>query len=204
MRNDGMKKGHPPSGDAGHDEMPRPSDLVAIWGEVKTSRLLLRRPRLGDGPAMFAIHGDPATNLYNPFGPDPDQATSKERLQQWIEQWETDGFGYWAASLTQSEEIVGFGGVRHFIWRDHDILNLYYRFTPSAWGQGYATELAQTAVTLARKHLSMWPVVARIRANNMPSIRIADRAGLLRRPDLDTEHLIFALGWVPPETDCTS
>jgi [ribosomal protein S5]-alanine N-acetyltransferase len=121
-----------------------------------------------------------------------------------IEQWKTEGFGYWTALLMQSEEIIGFGGVRHFIWRDLDILHLYYRLTPSAWGQGYATELARTAVTLARKHLSMWPVIARIRAANRPSIRTAERAGLLRSPDLDTEHLIFALGWAPPETDCTS
>jgi [ribosomal protein S5]-alanine N-acetyltransferase len=205
MRNDTTKKDRPPSSDAGHDKMRRPSDLVAIWGEVETSRLRLRRPRLpADSAAMFAIHGDPATNLYNPFGADPDSASSEERLQQWIDQWKADGFGYWAALLPQSEEIVGFGGVRHFIWRDRDILNLYYRFTPSAWGQGYAAELAQTAVALARKHLPMWPVVARVRANNRPSIRTAERAGLSRRPDLDAEHLIFALGWAPLETPCTA
>ena len=75
------------------------------------------------------------------------------------------------------------------------MLNLYYRFTPGAWGQGYATELARTAVTLARKYLPQWPVVARTRAKNIPSIRTAERAGLIRRPDLDTEHIIFALGW---------
>src|SRR5258708_11738405 len=93
--------------------------------------------------------------------------------------------------------FIGFGGVEHRVWREREVLNLYYRFTPSAWGQGYATELARTAVSLARIYLPQWPVVARTRANNIPSIRTAERAGLVRRPDLDTEHVVFALGWAP-------
>lgn len=75
-------------------------------------------------------------------------------------------------------------------------MNLYYRFTPSAWGQGYATELARTAVALAQTHFPHWPVIARTRAGNIASMRVAERAGLARRPDLDTEHIVYALGWM--------
>jgi [ribosomal protein S5]-alanine N-acetyltransferase len=178
-----------------NDKITSPTDLAAIFNEVRTERLVLRRLRPTDGLAMFAIHGDPATNQYNPHGPDPDLATSEETLQSWRRHWEEHGFGYWAVALPYSENIIGFGGVEHRIWRDRNILNLYYRFTPGAWGHGYATELAQTAVALARKHLLQWPVIARTRAENIASIRTAERAGLLRRPDLDTEHIVFALGW---------
>ena len=179
----------------GNDELPSAAELAGIFDEVCTERLVLHRPRPTGGPAMFAIHGDPATNRYNPHGPDPDLATSEEALRSWLQHWQEYGFGYWAVTFPRSENIIGFGGVEHRVWREHDILNLYYRFTPSAWGHGYATELAQTAVTLARKHLSQWPVVARTRAGNIPSIRTAERVGLVRRPDLDTEHIVFALGW---------
>lgn len=146
---------------------------------------------------MFAVHGDPATNRYNPAGSDPDMASSAETLRQWIQRWEVYGFGYWAVTLPQTKDFLGFGGVRHLLWRNRDVLNLYYRFTPSAWGQGYASELAQTAVTLARKHFPTWPIIARTRAENIASIRTAERAGLLRCPELDTEHIVFALGWTP-------
>lgn len=177
-----------------NNKIPLPADLAAIFNEVRTERLVLRRLRHADGLAMFAIHGDPATNQYNPHGPDSDQATSEETLRLWSQQWEEYGFGYWAVTLPQGENIIGFGGVRHLVWRERDVLNLYYRFTPSAWGHGYATELARTAVHLARKHLPQWPIIARTRAENAASIRTAERAGLLRRPDLDTEHIVFALG----------
>ena len=185
----------------GNGEILAAVDLATIFNEVRTERLVLRRPRPTDGPAMFGIHGDPATNQHNPHGPDPDLATSEEKLQSWLRHWEEMGFGYWAVTLLQPENIIGFGGVEHRVWRERDILNLYYRFTPSAWGHGYATEVARTAVALAQKHLPQWPVVARTRERNIASIRTAERAGLSRRPDLDTEHIVFALGWVPIEED---
>lgn len=175
--------------------IPSVTDLTAIWNEVPTARLVLRRLQATDGPAMFAIHGDPATYHYSPAPPHPDLATSEKMLRECMDSWETSGFGYWAVTLRQEEKIIGFGGVEYRVWRERDVLNLYYRFTPSAWGQGYATELAQTAVSLARTYLPQWPIIARTRANNIPSIRTAERAGLVRRPDLDTEHVIFALGW---------
>ncbi len=178
--------------------LPAPDDLAAIFSQVVTARLILRRLRSDDGPAMFAVHGDPATNQYNPAGPDPDLAASEERLQSMMRHWEAYGFGYWAVTPPQTASVIGFGGVEQRLWRDRGILNLYYRFTPSAWGQGYATEVAQTAVALVRKHLPAWPVVARTRAGNSASIRTAERAGLLRRPDLDTEHMVYALGWASP------
>lgn len=185
----------------GDDAFPDQAALASIFREVRTARLVLRCLRPSDSPAMFAVHGDPETYRYSPATPHPDLATSEKMLQECLHHWEVYGFGIWAATLTQEERVIGFGGIEHWIWRERDMLNLYYRFTPATWGQGYATELARTAVTLARKYLPQWPVVARTRVNNIPSIRTAERAGLVRRPDLDTEHVIFALGWPPSNDD---
>jgi RimJ/RimL family protein N-acetyltransferase len=118
------------------DKLPETADLATIFNEVATSRLVLRRLRIGDGAAMFAVHGDPATNHYNPFGPHPDLATSEEMLRSCLHHWETYGFGYWAVTLAQEKKIMGFGGVEHRVWRDRDMLNLYYRFTPRAGVRG--------------------------------------------------------------------
>jgi RimJ/RimL family protein N-acetyltransferase len=143
---------------------------------------------------MFRVHGDPQTNQYNPAGPHPDLATSEEMLRECLQHWSTFGFGYWAVMLAEPESVLGFGGVERRLWRDQEVLNLYYRFTPSAWGQGYATELAQTAVTLAREHLSSFPVIARTRSKNLAAQQVAQRAGLLHQPDLESEHLVFVAG----------
>ncbi len=171
-------------------------ELAAVFSAIRTERLALRRPRAEDGPAMFRVHGDPATNRYNPAGPDPDLATSERTLELWREQWEQNGYGYWVVTPAGLEEVCGFAGVRHIVWRNRDVLNLYYRFVPAVWGRGYATEAAREAVRLAGTYLSHLPVIARVRAENLPSIHTAERAGLQRHPELDTaEHMVYALGW---------
>lgn len=170
--------------------------LAGVFGEVRTERLVLRRPRDSDGEAMFRVHGDPDTNRYNPAGPDRDLATSVAVLNEWLRLWEQDGYGYWVVVPMGTEEVCGFGGVRRIPWRERDVLNLYYRFAPNVWGRGYAAETVREAVRLARAYLPHLPVIARVRAENVPSIRMAERAGLERRADLDTsEHLVYALGW---------
>lgn len=172
-----------------------PAALAAIFSAQRTERLALRRLRADDGVAMFAIHGDPATYRHKPSSVSPSLRDSEETLRQWMRQWETEGFGYWAISLLDSGDVIGFGGVRRMVWRNRDVANLYYRFTPRVWGHSYAPEMARHAVTLARTHLPQWPVVARVDAVNAASARTAERAGLLRRPDLDDEeYLIYALG----------
>ncbi|GAC1353983.1 MAG: GNAT family N-acetyltransferase [Ktedonobacteraceae bacterium] len=183
-----------------HDETGiqfAPTNLGAIWVRVQTARLLLRRLQLTDGPAMFQVHGDPATYHYSPAALHPDLATSEEMLRSCLHHWETYGFGYWAVTPAQQETIVGFGGLEYRHWRDRDALNLYYRFTPSAWGQGYATELAQRAVSMAREHLPKFPVIARTRPANLASQQVAQKVGLLRLPEQESEgeYVVFALGW---------
>jgi ribosomal-protein-alanine N-acetyltransferase len=174
-----------------------PADLATVFAEVRTARLALRRPHPGDSPAMFAVHGDPLTNQHNPAGPDPNPETSEGTLRDWLRRWEIDGYGYWAVARVGTEGIIGFGGVERQTLRDRDVLNLYYRLTSGVWRQGYATELTQTAVGLAQAYLPHLPVIARTRPHNIASQRTAERAGLRRRPDLDTEQIVFALGWTP-------
>jgi len=183
--------------DTAQGQPPHVAALAAIFGAQRTERLALRRVQARDGPALFAIDGDPATHQFNPPGSaSADLADSEARLREWLRHWDADGVGYWAITLAEAPEVIGFGGVQRIIWREREALNLYYRFSPRAWGHGYATEMARVAVTLARAHLPQWPVIARVRPANVPSQRVAERVGLLRRPDLDdAEHAALALGW---------
>lgn len=60
-----------------------------------------------------------------------------------------------------------------------------YRFDPSTWGRGYATEATAALVHWARESLPGEIVVARIRPTNLASQRVATRVGLRRDPDFD-------------------
>ena len=165
---------------------------------VATERMLLRPVRDEDLPVVFAIHADPATNRYNPPGPDADLDASRRRLDTWLKDWERDGIGYWAAiALRHEEQIedqpattpIGFVGVRHADaseWSEppEPLLNLYYRFSPPCWGRGLASEAAKSSVVWGSRHRPERPVVAITTPDNGPSIAVARKAGLNRYRDV--------------------
>ena len=145
--------------------------------EVATARLVLRRVTLDDLVDWRRIHE----------GPQYDHVVGDI-----VAHWREYGFGYWA--IERDGAVVGFGGVR--LLRDWngrgDVLNLFYRLEPEARGNGFARETASAAIDRATL-----PVVARIRPENEPSVRVALRAGLVRRPDLDegSGFVVYAHGF---------
>lgn len=181
------------------------TDVDLRFDPATTERLLLRRPVEADLELVHEIHADPATNRYNPAGPDPDLAASRRRLHEWLDHWSEHGFGYWTVRSPGDGTILGFSGIRHERWLDRPVLNLYYRFGPRAWGRGYATEVARHAVKLAAERFPGVPVLARTKPNNIPSQRTALAAGLTRRADLDrddgTGHAVILVGHWPTEMD---
>jgi RimJ/RimL family protein N-acetyltransferase len=166
---------------------------VSPFDRVDTERLLLRRPTTADLAAHHRIHADPRTWTHRPELRLTGVEQSERQLVHWLDHWERHGYGYW--SVERAGRVVGFGGLMLLPqWRaPDDAVNLYYRFEPESWGNGYATETARAALDLAARELPGLLVVARIRPTNLVSTRVAERAGMTRRPDLDDgEFLVYA------------
>jgi ribosomal-protein-alanine N-acetyltransferase len=166
---------------------------VSAFERVETERLILRRPVPGDLGAHHRIHADPRSWTHAPDLRHRDVAESERQLLHWLAHWARRGYGYW--SVEREGRVIGFGGLMLLEgWRDgEDVLNLYYRVEPESWGHGYATEASRAALDLAARELPDLLVVARIRPTNVESIRVAERVGLCRRPDLDdAEFLVHA------------
>jgi len=171
----------------------------------RTARLSLDRLSVVDFDAMWSIHADPLTNEFNPAGPLTSRMDAQRQFGEWLGHWHEHGFGYW--TVRDDGGVVGFCGIRFSRWSDgqqneRTVLNLSYRFTPSAWGKGYATEAAGAAVGLWRDEHSAHPIIAYTTPGNLGSQRTALKVGLERRPDLDRvtgealgDDVVFALGW---------
>lgn len=166
----------------------------------RTERLLLCVPTTDPdvADAYFAIHGDPATNVHNPAGAMVDPDAAAPVLEVWRQHWRSEGFGYWVVRSPQDGQVLGFGGVRP-VAEDEDFLNLYYRFRPSAWGKGYATELGRASLALAAKMAPGVPVVALIRPRNEPSIRVAQRLGMRLEGEVQRQLGIYLRYAIVPE-----
>jgi RimJ/RimL family protein N-acetyltransferase len=153
--------------------------------ELTTSRLSLRRPTARDLDAILAIHRDPATCIHNPSDALTSRVGAEERYARWDALWQARGYGYWTVRERDASPVLGFCGVKPMDLAGRPILNLFYRFAPAAWGQGFATEAATAVVGWSVSAVPELPLIARVRPENLPSQHVALRAGLRRAEHLD-------------------
>jgi RimJ/RimL family protein N-acetyltransferase len=158
-----------------------------------TARLRLRPIAQGDIPALVEIHIDPETNAHSPSGP-PSRDQAQSMLASFVASWNTSELSYW--TVERDNLVLGVVGaeVREVLGRA--CWNLYYRLSAASWGHGYATEAAREAVEAARLLEPSLPITARTRPSNTPAMRVAQRVGLARRPDLDHDgFVVLAANW---------
>lgn len=150
-----------------------------------TARLSLRQPAQADAAAILGILSHPSVVEHNPS----DLVTQLEDVEalvsRWLEHWEQHGFGNCCVFEEETGRLVGNCGVRWMTIHGDGVLNLMYRFHPSTWGRGYATEAAAALLDWAHMSLATELVVARIRPANLASQRVATKIGLLRDSAFD-------------------
>jgi RimJ/RimL family protein N-acetyltransferase len=141
-----------------------------------TSRLRLDAVVPADLDDLHALMADPGTWAHLPSG----RYTSPEQTMAGIEHsvghWARGGLGYWLARLRSDRSVVGTGGCA--VRTGTTWWNLYYRFTPSAWGRGFAAELVTAALDCAHAVAPDRPVVACLLEHNVESRGRAERSGL--------------------------
>lgn len=164
--------------------MPGPAPQE--WSEVRTDRLLLRKPLEADAPFVLALHADPQAIVHNPADALGDLTDARSRLTLWSTHWQ-NGLGYWIVEECAVGRAIGVCGVKAVDLQGQPSWNLLYRFLPEAWGRGYAREAARASLKVAAVVDASRPVVARIRPDNAASARVAEAIGLVRRPDLDLD-----------------
>lgn len=150
----------------------------------RTPRLTLDAVVEGDLDAHVALMSDPGVWTHLPSGRHTSAEQTMQGIQHSLGHWRRDGLGYWTARLREelpatdlrSGDVVGTGGCALRVgtawW------NLYYRFTPSAWGTGLAAELVTEAIDAAHAVAPERPVVACLLEHNLRSRGRAERSGL--------------------------
>jgi RimJ/RimL family protein N-acetyltransferase len=156
-----------------------------VTESLATARLTLTRPQPDDIDAVLAITSDPRATAYNPSDALADRREADELFTYWDAQWTRFGWGYYALRRHGEKAVLGFCGIKAMRLAGKPVANLFYRLDPAAWGAGLATEAATAVVAWAATHVE-FPVVARVRPANVASQKVAERAGLVRAPELDT------------------
>lgn len=150
---------------------------------LQTHRLSLRRFTNSDEDAAFilSMNSQPEVlkYLHEPLLKDLDHA--KEVLQSIILPQYENNLGRWAVHTKDNNEFIGWCGLKYR--SETEDIDLGYRFLPSAWGKGYATEAAKACLDFGFKTLNLEKINACAHINNIASLTVLEKIDMLYTGD---------------------
>lgn len=152
---------------------------------LETPRLLLREMCYEDAPGILALDSNPAVLRYVPNRQIATLEEARAIIAYIRVQYERNGLGRWAVVRQDTQEFIGWCGVKlvddsevNGRTRYHDI---GYRLLPACWGQGFASEAASATLHYALHVLKLPEINATVMQDNVASRRILEKIGLQRQ-----------------------
>jgi RimJ/RimL family protein N-acetyltransferase len=143
--------------------------------ELLTTRLRLRPRTVDDVEANLAMDLDPEVHRYIFVQGAPETEAWRKRLLERIESgWPAEG-GLWVVEWRHRPGFLGWCGI--FPLEESGLIELGYRYTRAAWGQGVATEAAGAVLEHGFRELKLDPIVAVAHPDNVASRRVLEKLG---------------------------
>jgi RimJ/RimL family protein N-acetyltransferase len=146
---------------------------------LETPRLILRRLTPDDAEHLFALDSDPEVMRYLPgeVAHSVDQITYGV-LPRYLSYYEYyDHYGFFAAIERSTGAFLGWFHIRPYREVPTET-EIGYRFKPSAWGRGYASEGSRALIRKAFTTLGASKIVADTLAQNVRSRRVMEAVGM--------------------------
>ncbi|HRD55651.1 MAG TPA: GNAT family N-acetyltransferase, partial [Parachlamydiaceae bacterium] len=106
------------------------------------------------------------------------------------------GWGFWATSLIQTGEFIGFIGLEDVSFKASfnqltPTVEIGWRLGFNHWGKGYATEGALAALRYGYKALNLEEIVSFTTVTNQRSRHVMEKIGMHHDPKDDFDHPNF-------------
>lgn len=161
---------------------------------VTTERLLLRQWREEDLAPFAKLNADPRVMEYFPKLQTREESdASVKRVSDHIRQY---GWGFWAASLLETGEFIGFIGLQPVPFQAAftPAVEIGWRLAFEHWGKGYATEGAKAALQYGFERLHLQDIVSFTTTGNMRSRAVMERIGMHHESNNDFDHPKLPVG----------
>ena len=146
---------------------------------LQTVRLFCSRPTCDDVNSVYQVYSDPRTTQFSPLPAINSIAQAVAMIDAWDKHWVTQQFGTWCIALKDCPaQVIGFGGISIRDFSGQQLPNLWYRFNPMAWGNGYATEFSKAVVEHVVAAVGLKEIHALVKPDHTSSIRVLEKIGM--------------------------
>ncbi len=143
---------------------------------LKTERLVFRPYKNTDKSHFIALFTDAGVMKYVGDG----VLSEKQAELFWhklFEQLYPQNFNIWAIFAKESAEYIGHAGIYPRPTKRED-WEFVYLLKRTAWGKGYATEIARRIIEYGFAELNLIEVFTSVDDENAASIRVMEKAGM--------------------------
>lgn len=155
---------------------------------LETDRLILRRWRKADRAPFARMNADPRVMEFMPAILSVEE--SGRRIDRIEEHFEQHGFGLCAVELHRDHSFIGYVGLSIPSFKESftPCVEIGWRLSADHWGQGLATEGAQSIVRYAFEVKGIEDLVSFTVPDNLRSRRVMEKLGMTRNLEEDFDH----------------
>ncbi len=161
--------------------------------QFESERLLYRSIEITDAEALFELDSNP--NVHQYLGNQP--LTSIDQVLGYINslqnQYITNGIGRFAAVLKETNEVIGWAGIKFITEPENNHVNFYdlgYRLQEKHWRKGYALEAAKAWLDYGFNEMNIQKMYASAHVDNVGSNTILQRIGMQQTSQFYYEDLL--------------
>lgn len=149
--------------------------------QLSTERLLLRRLRYEDAEEIFYTYASkPEVTKYVTWPTHQSVDDTRGFLMYAIQAW-NNGVDYsYCIRLKENNRMIGSFGVMN----DDGKLQFGYFFSPTYWGNGYATEVCRLMMPLLREQKGVYRIHTFVDVDNSASVKVLSKSGLVEEARL--------------------
>lgn len=147
----------------------------------ETDRLSMKEITWFDLENIHGLHLIPEVDEFNTLGIPKSLEETRRLVKRDIEaQTKNPRTSYcWAIALKESGKFIGLAGL-HLSNDKFRLGEIYYKFHPEYWGNGYATETAKGLIRLGFEDFKLHKVEAGVAVENVKSIKVLEKSGMQR------------------------
>lgn len=146
----------------------------------ETERLRLREIVPSDDIGLYEMDSDPEVHIHLGNKPAKNIEEVRKQIANIRQQYLENGIGRWAVINKETGDFMGWAGIKieKNINGHHRFYDLGYRFKPSYWNKGFATEAAKAFVDFGFTELKVDKICAYSSAANRASHNVLSKCGL--------------------------
>jgi ribosomal-protein-alanine N-acetyltransferase len=142
----------------------------------QTHRLRLRAFRPQDEDALFNLLQTPGILQYFPSPQAPKRESVRRFIQNQIDSWAHNGYGWWAVEPRNSKLLLGWCGLQYL--PETDETEIGFLLSRDVWGRGYATETARISLRFGFTNFDFPEIIGLAHPQNRASIRVLEKLGM--------------------------